>query len=142
MINDRSAISSQPSAVSRQRFGDQPLVGNRQLLITVFFTGLVTLAVELSAFRLFAPVFGTSNLISAVVIGLILLYLAAGYRWAVAGLIDPPTRSRCIGLIAWGAFLIGLIPFLALPLLRLARDSLQNLGNLDVALVVLALASR
>jgi spermidine synthase len=41
-------------------------------------------------------------------------------------------------LIAWGAFLIGLIPFLALPLLRLARDSLQNLGDLNVALVGLA----
>ena len=113
-------------------------ITNRQLLITVFFTGLVTLAVELSAFRLFAPVFGTSNLISAVVIGLILLYLAAGYmlggRWADRS----PYPLTLYRLIAWGAFLIGLIPFLALPLLRLARDSLQNLGDLNVALVALA----
>jgi spermidine synthase len=104
----------------------------------VFFTGLVTLAVELSAFRLFAPVFGASNLISAVVIGLILLYLSAGYiiggRWADRS----PYPITLYRIIAWGAFLIGLIPFLALPLLRLARDSLQNLGNLNVAIVVLA----
>jgi spermidine synthase len=115
-----------------------PPITQRQLLITVFFTGLVTLAVELSAFRLFAPVFGTSNLISAVVIGLILLYLSAGYilggRWADRS----PYPITLYRIIAWGAFLIGLIPFVALPLLRLARDSLQNLGNLNVAIVVLA----
>ena len=127
MINKQTLSGHQPSPIT-----------NRQLLITVFFTGLVTLAVELSAFRLFAPVFGTSNLISAVVIGLILLYLAAGYmlggRWADRS----PYPLTLYRLIAWGAFLIGLIPFLALPLLRLARDSLQNLGDLNVALVALA----
>jgi spermidine synthase len=127
MIN-KQPLTSQPS----------PLVTQRQLLITVFFTGLVTLAVELSAFRLFAPVFGASNLISAVVIGLILLYLSAGYilggRWADRS----PSPITLYRIIAWGAFLIGLIPFVALPLLRLARDSLQNLGNLNVAIVVLA----
>ncbi len=116
----------------------QPAVTNKQLLTTVFFSGLVTLAVELSAFRLFAPVFGTSNLISAVVIGLILLYLSAGYilggRWADRS----PYPLTLYRIIAWGAFLIGLIPFLALPLLRVARDSLQNLANLNVALIVLA----
>jgi spermidine synthase len=119
---------------------NQSAVTNRQLFITVFLSGLVTLAVELSAFRLFAPVFGTSNLISAVVIGLILLYLSAGYvlggRWADRS----PYPITLYRLIAWGAFLIGLIPFLALPLLRLARDSLQDLGNLDVAVVALAFA--
>ncbi|HTP07452.1 MAG TPA: fused MFS/spermidine synthase [Anaerolineae bacterium] len=127
MINKQPPTGAQP-----------PLVSNRQLLITVFFSGLVTLAVELSAFRLFAPVFGASNLISAVVIGLILLYLSAGYvlggRWADRS--PSPTTLYCI--IAWGAFLIGLIPFVALPLLRIARDSLQNLGNLNVAIVILA----
>ena len=57
-----------------------------------------------------------------------------GGRWADRS----PYPITLYRIIAWGAFLIGLIPFLALPLLRLARDSLQNLGNLNVALVVLA----
>ncbi len=113
-------------------------IPNSRLLSAVFLSGLVTLAVELSAFRLFAPVFGTSNLISAVVIGLILLYLSVGYlaggRWADRSP-NPLTFYR---LIAWGAFLIGLIPFIALPLLSLARDSLQNLANLNLALLILA----
>src|SRR5512139_2788046 len=133
MINNQTSANNQPLTTN-----NQIPITNRQLLVTVFFSGLVTLAVELSAFRLFAPVFGTSNLISAVVIGLILLYLSAGYilggRWADRSP-HPVTLYR---IIAWGAFLIGLIPFLALPLLRLARDSLQNLGDLNVALIVLA----
>src|SRR5512139_264878 len=133
MINNQTSANNQPLTTN-----NQIPITNRQLLVTVFFSGLVTLAVELSAFRLFAPVFGTSNLISAVVIGLILLYLAAGYslggRWADRS----PYPATLYRIIAWGAFLIGLIPFLALPLLRLARDSLQNLGNLNVALIVLA----
>ena len=133
MINNHAMTNNQ------QPFTNYQLpISNRQLLITVFFSGLVTLAVELSAFRLFAPVFGTSNLISAVVIGLILLYLSAGYvvggRWADRS----PYPVTLYRLIAWGAFLIGLIPFIALPLLSLARDSLQNLANLNAALVVLA----
>ena len=126
MINNHA--SNQPSAVSQRKHCSS----------RCFFSGLTTLAVELSAFRLFAPVFGTSNLISAVVIGLILLYLSAGYliggRWADRSP-NPITFYR---IIAWGAFLVGLIPFVALPLLRLARDSLQNLGDLNVALIVLA----
>ena len=120
-------ITNQPSATT-----------NQQLLWAVFFSGLVTLAVELSAFRLFAPVFGASNLISAVVIGLILLYLAAGYflggRWADRS----PRAATLFRIITWGAFLVGLIPFIAQPLLRLTRDNLQNLANFDAALILFA----
>src|SRR5512147_24708 len=143
MIHDRGV------GVPRRRFVPEPHVSllttppktkrpdyqltNNRLLTTVFFSGLVTLAVELSAFRLFAPVFGASNLISAVVIGLILLYLAAGYtlggRWADRS----PRVETLYRLIVWGAFLVGLIPFVAMPLLRVARDNLQNLANLNAA---------
>lgn len=126
-------IGNQPSHLHAER-----PISKFQLLFAVFLSGLVTLAVELSAFRLFAPVFGTSNLISAVVIGLILLYLSVGYlvggRWADRS----PNSITFYRLIAWGAFLIGLIPFIALPLLSLARDSLQNLANLNLALLILA----
>jgi len=125
MINNQASI--QPSAVSQ-----------RKLLSAVFLSGMTTLAVELSAFRLFAPVFGTSNLISAVVIGLILLYLSAGYLIGGRLADRSPNPITFYRLIAWGAFLVGLIPFIALPLLRLARDSLQNLDDLNVALIILA----
>ncbi|HJW84533.1 MAG TPA: fused MFS/spermidine synthase [Anaerolineae bacterium] len=95
-------------------------MNTRYLLLTVFASGLATLAVELSASRLIEPYFGTSNLIWATLIGLILLYLSAGYtlggRWA-----DRSPRADVLyRIVAWAAFLIGLVPFVAHPILSLA----------------------
>lgn len=101
-------------------------LNRRYLYLTVFVSGLVTLAVELSASRLIEPYFGTSNLIWATLIGLILLYLSAGYtlggRWA-----DRSPRADVLyRIIAWAAFLIGLVPFVAHPILSLASTGFAD----------------
>jgi len=99
------------------------------LYITVFISGMTTLAVELSASRLLEPRFGTSNLVWASIIGLILLYLTAGYelggRWADRS----PKPSTLFGIIAWAAFLVGLVPFVAIPTLRLADQGALNFNT-------------
>jgi spermidine synthase len=104
----------------------------RFLYLTVFVSGMTSLAVELAASRLIEPYFGTSNLVWASIIGLILLYLTAGYalggRWAD----HSPRPETMFGIIAWAAFAVGLVPFAARPVLLLASRGLTdfNMGLL------------
>lgn len=93
---------------------------DRWLLVSVFAGGMTTLAVELSASRLLGNVFGTSNIVWANIIGLILIYLSAGYflggRWAD----QSPYPATFYRILAWGAFTAGLIPLASRPVLRQA----------------------
>ena len=99
----------------------------KYIYFTVFVAGMTTLAAELSASRLIGTVFGTSNLVWASIIGLILIYLTLGYfvggrladRWP-----NPGTFYR---LLAWGAFSLGLVPFVASPILRAAATAFEGL---------------
>jgi predicted membrane-bound spermidine synthase len=95
----------------------------RFLYLTVFISGMTTLALELSASRLLGNVFGTSNLVWANVIGLMLLYLTAGYfiggRWADRS----PKHITLYRIIIWASFLSALIPLLARPVLKAAASA-------------------
>lgn len=112
------------------------------LLFTVFISGMTTLASELAAGRLIGNVFGTSNIVWACIIGLILIYLTFGYflggKWADAN----PTPAAMYRVLAWGAFTLGLVPYIASPVLRAAAtafDSLQVgiLGASFIAVLIL-----
>ena len=99
----------------------------RYLLFTVFISGMTTLAAELAASRLIGNVFGTSNIVWASIIGLILIYLTFGYflggRWADAN----PSPTALYRVLAWGAFTLGLVPYLAGPVLRSAATAFEFL---------------
>ena len=101
-----------------------------RLYVTAFIGGVVSLALELSASRLLAPAFGTTDLVWAAIIGLILLYLSVGYalggRWADR---SPEPATLYTILVAAGLS-IGLIPILARPVLQLAVSGMAawNLG--------------
>lgn len=86
-----------------------------------------TLAVELSASRLLGNVFGTSNIVWANVIGLILVYLTLGYfiggRWADRS----PQRKTLYRIIIWAAFLSALIPLIARPILQSAAAAVVGI---------------
>jgi spermidine synthase len=112
------------------------------LYATAFAGGLVSLAVELAASSLLRPHFGTANLVWAAIIGLILLYLTAGYfiggRWADR---SPRSVTLC-QIVAWAAFFVGMVPFVAYPVLRLAAlgfasFSAAMLGGSFVTVLVL-----
>jgi predicted membrane-bound spermidine synthase len=99
---------------------------NRYLYLAVFISGMSTLAVEMSASRLLGSVFGTSNLVWANVIGLILLYLTAGYflggRWADRS----PHLTTFYRILLYSAFLSALIPLAARPVLTGAATAVAG----------------
>lgn len=105
----------------------------KYLYFTVFVSGMTTLAAELSAARLIGNVFGTSNLVWASIIGLILIYLTLGYflggRWADRW----PDATSMYRVLAWGAFTLGVVPYIANPVLRFAAKSFEGL---DVAVLL------
>src|SRR5829696_8457127 len=97
------------------------------MAVAVFTAGMTTLAVELAAARLLGNVFGTSNLVWANVIGLILLYLTVGYfiggRWADRS----PHHRTLFTILIWGAFLSALIPLVSRPVLSAAAAAVMNI---------------
>lgn len=100
----------------------------RYLLLTVFISGMATLGAELTAGRLIGNVFGTSNLVWASIIGLILIYLAFGYHLGGKWADKNPTPLAMYRILAWAAFTIGLVPYAAVPVLRSAAGAFEALS--------------
>ncbi|MCK4801064.1 MAG: fused MFS/spermidine synthase, partial [Anaerolineales bacterium] len=99
----------------------------RYLYFTVFVSGMTTLGIEFSASRLLGSVFGTSNLVWAAIIGLILIYLTVGYF--IGGRIADryPNYKVFYTILIWGAFTAGVVPFIARPVLYAAADAFDQL---------------
>jgi spermidine synthase len=103
------------------------LVERRYLYLSVFAAGMTTLAVEITASRLLGNIFGTSNLVWASIIGLILIYLTVGYFLGGWWADRSPHLRTMYQIMVWGAFLIGLVPLIANPVLRMAADAFDQL---------------
>ena len=95
----------------------------------VFFAGIGSMATEICASRLLAPYYGSSTMIWANVIGLILIALSLGYvlggkvadRWP-----DP----RVLGAIVLaGAVLIAVVPFVARPFLNVMINGIDKVST-------------
>ena len=97
------------------------------LYLAVFFSGLTSLAVEMAASRLLGNYFGTSNLVWASIIGLILIYLTAGYFLGGYWADRSPHLTTFFQILAWGGFGIGIIPIAARPVLRFAASAFDEL---------------
>lgn len=121
------------------------LLQRRYLFVSVFISGMTTLGAELSASRLLGTVFGTSNIVWANIIGLMLLYLTIGYF--VGGKIADryPDIKVFYRILCWGAFAVGMIPFIARPVLRASAQAVLNInapllvGSFGVIVIVFAI---
>ena len=102
-------------------------VSHRGLGALVFGAGIGSLATEIAASRLLAPYFGSSTIVWANLIGIVLAGLAVGY-WLGGRIADRRPEPRLLGLIVLAAAIwVALTPFVARPFLDAA------VGNLDDA---------
>ncbi|MEX0817651.1 MAG: fused MFS/spermidine synthase, partial [Gaiellales bacterium] len=109
------------------------MVSRTRLGVVVFMGGAGTLATEIAASRLLAPYFGSSTVVWANIIGLILVYLSLGY-WLGGKLADRHPEPRLLGLIVVvAALVIAVLPFAAQPILDL---TLRGLDAVSVGAVV------
>ena len=114
-----------------------------KLQILVFISGMTVMAVEMTGLRLLAPFFGTSLIVTTVLIGSMMAFLSLGY-WLGGRYADRfPTLGALSRVSGAAALLVLLVPFLGLPILRAAsavmRPLLQGaeLENANVAFAML-----
>lgn len=99
----------------------------KYIYVVVFISGMTSLAVEFAASRLLGNYFGTSNLVWASIVGLILIYLTAGYFIGGSWADRSPNYHTLFRILAWASFTVGLIPLISRPILRLASNAFDTL---------------
>jgi spermidine synthase len=99
-----------------------------RLLWVVFAAGAGSTSTEICASRLLAPYFGSSTVVWANVIGLVLAALSLGY-WLGGRIADRHPHPHVLGgmVVAAGA-LLAVVPFAAQPLLDLTVRGLNNVS--------------
>jgi spermidine synthase len=98
------------------------------LNVLVFMAGVGSLATEIGASRLLAPYYGSSTVVWANVIGLVLASLAVGY-WLGGRIADRRPSPRLLGAIVMAAAAgIAAIPFLAKPFLDVSVQGLDDVS--------------
>src|SRR5919204_2679142 len=99
----------------------------------VFGAGTGALATEITASRLLEPYFGSSTIVWANLIGLVLAALALGYWLGGRGADRHPSPALLGFLVLGGAVCIAAIPFVAKPFLDV---TVQGLDRVSLGAVV------
>jgi spermidine synthase len=92
----------------------------------VFGAGIGALATEITASRLLAPYFGSSTIVWANLIGIVLAALSLGY-WVGGRVADRRPQPSLLGFIVLAAAIcVAAIPFVAKPFLDLTVEGLDE----------------
>ena len=98
------------------------------LNVLVFCAGAGSLATEIAAARLLAPYYGSSTIVWANVIGLVLASLSLGY-WLGGKLADRRPDPRVLGgIVLAAAAFIAITPFAAGPFLDVSVEGLDQIS--------------
>jgi spermidine synthase len=112
--------------------------------MTVFVAGMSTLAIEFTTSRMLQTVYGTSNIVWANVIGLVLFFLTMGYFLGGRLADKRPYPQTFYALVAWAGFSSVFFLLLTSVLLKTAATALAavNVGAIASSLigVIFALA--
>ena len=121
---------------------DSSTAGRRYLFLTVFVAGMSTLAIEFTASRLLQSVYGTSNIVWANVIGLVLLSLTAGYFIGGRLADQNPGELRFYLLVTLAGFCSVFFLLLTGTVLREAAAALAviNVGAITGSLLLVILS--
>src|SRR5689334_12881346 len=124
----RGPRSRQGAGSARPTMGPVSRAFQVRLTLLVAVAGAASLATEVTGARLLAPYFGSSNVVWANVIGLILIYLSLGY-WLGGRLADRRPDERTLALVALlAAAGIAALPFLTEPAFSAAADAFVHLS--------------
>jgi spermidine synthase len=115
--NVRKKVSSQQTGKNR-----------KYLFMTVFIAGMSTLAIEFTTSRMLQTVYGTSNIVWANVIGLVLLFLTLGYFLGGRLADKRPYPHTFYTLIAWAGFSSVFFLLLTSVLLKTAASALASVS--------------
>jgi predicted membrane-bound spermidine synthase len=100
--------------------------GSRALGALVFGAGIGALATEITASRLLAPYFGSSTIVWANLIGIVLAALSVGY-WLGGRIADRRPERTLLGFIVLAAAVfVAAIPFVAKPFLDVTVEGLDE----------------
>jgi len=102
---------------------------DRTLGALVFGAGIGALATEITASRLLAPYFGSSTVVWANLIGIVLAALALGY-WLGGRVADRRPQPTLLGsIVLASAICVAAIPFVAEPFLDLTVEGLDEASS-------------
>ncbi len=125
-MHGHSGVSASTTQPGRGDVACGARPGSAALGALVFGAGIGALATEITASRLLAPYFGSSTIVWANLIGVVLGALAVGY-WLGGRLADRRPEPRLLGLVVLvAAGCVAVLPFAAKPFLELTVDGLET----------------